>query len=269
MIQIANCKINIGLNIVEKREDGYHNLVSLFVPVPSLYDIVEVVKAPDGVLFSESGITIGGDVEDNLCCKAYEAFKRHFSIDGAAIHLHKNIPFGAGLGGGSSDAASVIKALNSIYEIGADDDKLAQIALEVGSDVPFFVYNTPMIATGRGEILTHYPINLSGKAITIVKADFSVSTKEAYAKISPKNPENRLDYILKGAIDSWRGSVINDFEAVIHPDKVNDIKDKLYSLGATYSAMSGSGSAIFALSDTPLTGLDEVFKDYFIHQSVL
>ncbi len=268
MILTANCKINIGLYITEKRDDGYHNLSSLFYPVKSLYDIIEI-KPSNTLTFSQSGIAIDGDIDDNLCVKAFNAFNRKHNISGAEIHLHKQIPFGAGLGGGSSDAATVIIGLNQIYGTNLDSKELADIALEVGSDVPFFIYNSPKIVSGRGEIFSSTDTNLTGWHITIVKPDYGVSTKGAYSKITPHHPTASLLEQLKCDIGSWQGCITNDFEAVIFNDRMKEIKELLYAKGAVFASMSGSGSAIYALSKEELVDIDTLFSNEYIHKGVL
>ncbi len=266
MIITANCKINIGLRITEKREDGYHNLSTLFYPVNSLFDIVEIVKS-DTLRFSDSGIAIDGATESNLCVKAFNAFNDKYGIKGAAIHLHKSIPFGAGLGGGSSDAAAVIRGLNTLYEVGASDSELCEIAILVGSDVPFFIHNKPMYGEGRGDILSPFDIDLSGWHITIIKPNYGVSTKEAYSKIKPCKENIPLTTLLKRDINEWSNLIVNDFETSVFNDEMHTIKNYLYSAGAIYVAMSGSGSAIFALSREKLHY--ELDNSHFIHQSQL
>lgn len=267
MILKSGCKINIGLYITERREDGFHNLESLFYPVNSLFDLVEVVKREDNeVCFSQSGIEVECESENNLCVKAYRAFASHYPLGGVNIHLHKSVPFGAGLGGGSANAAAVILLLNSIFEIGAEDDTLATIGLKVGSDVPFFIFNKPLIAEGRGEIFSSVDISLEGKYLTIVKPDFGVSTKEAYSRINPKTPDYPLLSSLKKDISEWKSYISNDFEAAVCNERMFEIKEQLYSLGASYVSLSGSGSAIYAISDS-LLNTNNLFEKEFVHQS--
>ncbi len=268
MITTANCKINIGLNILERRDDGYHNLSSLFYPVKSLYDIVEVIKS-DSLQLSTSGILVDGEDVDNLCVKAYHTFAKRYNISGAKIHLHKQIPLGAGLGGGSSDAAAVIKLLNNLYDVKATDGELAEVALLVGSDVPFFIYNKPMLVSGRGEKFSECDIDLSGLYINIIKPSYSISTAEAYSGIKPRYPQRALSELIKCNISDWRDNITNDFEESVFNEEMTEIKSKLYDLGATYVSMSGSGSAIFAISEGEITDIDKIFKEYYIHKSVI
>lgn len=265
MILKSICKINIGLNITARREDGYHLLQSLFYPVHSLYDLVEVVPSnTSGVEFSQSGLTVDCPLEDNLCVRAYGAFRNHYDVGGVGIHLHKMIPFGAGIGGGSGNAATVIRLLNILFNIHATDDELCTIAKKVGSDVPFFIHSKPLMVEGTGDIFTPTTIDLTGKHITIVKPYFSVSTREAYARITPNEPKIPLTEQLKG---DWR-LIKNDFEAVISNNRMRAIKQQLYELGADYVSMSGSGSAFYALSNNKLDLYDH-FKEEFTHQGIL
>lgn len=253
------------MNITARREDGYHLLQSLFYPVPSLYDLVEVIASDDrAVQFSQSGLMVECSPEENLCVKAYRAFHEQHNIDGVKIHLHKMIPFGAGIGGGSGNAATVLRILNTIFGIDATDEELCAIAKRVGSDVPFFIYNKPLMVEGTGDLFSPTTVDLTGKQITIVKPDFSVSTREAYSRITPTTPTIHLSEQLKG---NWH-AIKNDFEEVISNDRMRIIKQKLYELGADYVSMSGSGSAIYALSDNKLELFDN-FKDEFTHQGIL
>lgn len=267
MILKSGCKINIGLYITERRDDGFHNLESVFYPVNSVFDLVEVVKREDNeVHFSQSGIEVECEMESNLCVKAYRAFASRFSVSGVDIHLHKSVPFGAGLGGGSANAAAVILILDSLFELNADKKILAEIGLKVGSDVPFFIYNKPLMAEGRGEIFSDIDISLEGKYLTIIKPDFAVSTKEAYSRIKPKRPDYPLRESISKNIGEWREYIKNDFESAVCNDRMFEIKELLYSLGADYVSLSGSGSAIFAISGE-LLNTDNHFVKEFVHQS--
>lgn len=265
MILKSICKINIGLNIVARREDGYHLIESIFYPVSSLFDLVEVVVS-DGadVQFSQSGIVVDCPADDNLCVKAYRAFRDVYDVGSVRIHLHKMIPFGAGIGGGSANAATVIRLLNQIFSVGASAEELCVIAANVGSDVPFFIYNKPLMVRGTGNIFSHISLDLTGKHITIVKPDFGVSTKEAYSRITPSQPLLSIEEVVAS---DWRG-LSNDFEPVICNERMLQIKSELLNLGADYVSMSGSGSAIYALSDEVLD-ISGLFEGEFTHQGVL
>lgn len=267
MILKSGCKINIGLNIIGRREDGYHLLESLFYPVHSLTDLVEVVEYNGDILFSQSGITVDCPLDKNLCVKAYRAFTQRYEIGGAKIHLHKRVPFGAGIGGGSANAAAVIHLLNRIYEIGASDDELCLVAGKVGSDVPFFIHNKPLLVRGTGDIFSPTDIDLTGKYITIIKPDFGISTAKAYSMIKPQTPQISLSESLRR---DWKQCVVNAFEEPIFAlnPRMKEIKEKLYALGSLYVSMSGSGSAIYAISSQPLA-IENYFDHEFIHSGIL
>ena len=267
MIIKSGCKINIGLDITSRRDDGYHLLNSLFYPVHSLFDLVELVKSDSNdVIFSQSGIAVDCCSEKNLCVKAYRKFSERYNIGGVKIHLHKQIPFGAGIGGGSSNAAAIIKILNELFEIGASADDLSKIGEKVGCDVPFFIYDKPLMVSGTGNIFESSPVDLSGKYLTLVKPNFGISTVEAYSLITPNEPAVKLSERLKNPISEWKNFILNEFEKPIFAlnNRMINIKKTLYNLGASYVSMSGSGSSIYAISDKPLT-LGDYFDKEFIH----
>jgi len=257
MIVYPNAKINLGLSVIRKRSDGFHDIETLFVPVPQLRDILEIVKS-DTLQMLQYGISFDGDPMDNLCIKAYQLLKKDFGIPPVTICLHKNIPVGAGLGGGSSDAAHTLIVLNQLFDLNISQEQLCQYAAALGSDCAFFIYNRPMFATGRGEILTPAEINLNDYSIEVVTPDIFVSTKEAYAGVTPRenqpNGNNMpLLEILSHSVDFWRGNLVNDFEKSVfaaHPEIARE-KELLYKRGALYASMSGSGSALFGLFPIP------------------
>lgn len=254
MIYYSNCKINIGLNIVEKYSDGYHGLSTIFFPVKGLCDAIEIVEAENKSQFSSSGIDINCPDEMNLCMRAYNLLKTHYDIPFVKIHLHKNIPFGAGLGGGSANAACVLMALNSLFELNISKQQLIIFSSQLGSDVAFFIENRPMLGEGRGEILSDVDLSLNGYYLSILKPECSVPTSVAYSMITPKKPSFDLRNIAQKEVGEWRGIVVNDFEQPIflkYP-MLDEIKEALYSKGAEYVAMSGSGSAIFAISKSSI-----------------
>lgn len=261
----ANCKINLGLNVIRKREDGYHELETVMLPVKGLYDIVVVERAERGVVFSAQGIAIDCDPENNLCVRAARLMQGRYGVGGVAITLEKRVPFGAGLGGGSSDATAVIVAINDIYGLGLDKPTLASLAAELGSDTPFFVYDSAMLCTGRGEIMQEFDLDLSGLWLVVAKPQGGVSTAEAYRGVKPHVPAMTLVELLKRPITEWQGSVVNDFEPHIlaaHTD-ISDIKSALLDAGAIYASMSGSGSAVFGLfAEQPDVILSQ---DIFLH----
>lgn len=249
MIINANCKINLGLDVVRKREDGYHELETVMLPVVGLYDIVTVEPKASGVEFRGVGIEVDCPTENNLCVRAARLMQERYNVGGVSIVLDKRVPFGAGLGGGSSDATAVIVAINDIYNIGLDKVELSALAAELGSDTPFFVYNSPMLCTGRGEIMTPAKVDLSGLWLVVAKPREGVSTAEAYRGVKPALPTTLLTELLSRPIGEWQGSVKNDFEPHIlaaHPD-ILAIKNLMLDAGAVYASMSGSGSAVFGL----------------------
>lgn len=249
MIIQANCKINLGLDVVRKREDGYHELETVMLPVVGLYDIVEVEPIESGVEFRGVGIEVDCPMEKNLCVRAARLMQERYNVGGVRIVLDKRVPFGAGLGGGSSDATAVIVAINDIYNLGLNKAELSALAAELGSDTPFFVYNRPMLCTGRGEIMTLATVDLSGLWLMVAKPAEGVSTAEAYRGVKPAVPTTPLTELLKRPINEWQGSVKNDFEPHIlaaHPD-ILAIKNRMLDAGALYASMSGSGSAVFGL----------------------
>ncbi|MFI3262326.1 MAG: 4-(cytidine 5'-diphospho)-2-C-methyl-D-erythritol kinase [Rikenellaceae bacterium] len=255
MVFTAPCKVNLGLNITKKREDGYHEIYTVMMAVEKCCDLVEITYRDDNeVGFSSSGIEIDCAPEDNLCVKAYNEFKKHFDIKGVNIHLHKAVPFGAGLGSGSSDATAVLKGLNEMFECGASENQLKEMAATLGSDTVFFVNNKIKLCEGRGEILTDLELDLKGLHIILIKPNISISTKFAYSGIIPKKAEFDLVEILKTDVSEWKDKLINDFENHTfnsYPELKN-IKKSLYDLGADYVSMSGSGSTIYALSKSSL-----------------
>lgn len=271
MILYSNCKINIGLSVLNRREDGFHNIETIFFPVKGLCDALEVKKRNDDRLeFSSSGNIINCPIENNSCVKAYNLMKKYFDISGISIHLHKNIPFEAGLGGGSANAAYMIKAINSEFLLNLSDSQMIEIASEQGSDTAFFIKNIPMLGEGKGEILSEIDISLKGLYLTIIKPNIGVSTSEAYSLLKLKKHENSISKIAKMPIDKWNKYLINDFEEAIFKKYpiLSDIKESLYKKGAIYVSMSGSGSAIFSLSSNKLE-LDDINESSFIYSEIL
>ncbi|HPE77000.1 MAG TPA: 4-(cytidine 5'-diphospho)-2-C-methyl-D-erythritol kinase [Draconibacterium sp.] len=247
MIVFPNAKINIGLNVVSKREDGFHNLETIFYPV-KLSDALEFAEA-DETCLTNSGIQIESDQKDNLIIKAYGLLKANFNLPNLKFHLHKIIPFGAGLGGGSSDAAFTLKMLNEYFSLGLTTEELENYAGQIGADCPFFIRNKPTFATGIGNKFHNIELNLSDYEIIILKPNISVSTPEAYKNVIPRNPKYRLTEIVKTPIDNWKNLIVNDFEKSIYSKypQIAELKQLLYSLGASYASMSGSGSAVFGI----------------------
>jgi 4-diphosphocytidyl-2-C-methyl-D-erythritol kinase len=252
MISFPHCKINLGLNVVSKRLDGFHNIETCFYPVPHT-DIVEIIPAAE-FSFSQSGITVPGNQEDNLCVIAYRLLKKDFSIGEVKIHLHKIIPIGAGLGGGSSDAAFTLRLLNAIFELKISSGQLKNYASQLGSDCSFFLEDGPLIGRGRGEILSPTSVSLKGLHLVLIKPSIHVSTADAYAGIIPFPGQFPLEETLHGPIAQWTGMLKNDFEKSIFEKYplIGQLKEKMYSLGAAYAAMSGSGSSVFGIFEHPV-----------------
>ena len=267
MIAFPNAKINIGLNVVSKRSDGYHNLESVFYPV-KLSDILEIVPS-ERFEFTSSGIEIGGSVENNLVVKAYRLIERDFGIPPVKIHLHKIIPFGAGLGGGSSDAAFTLKMLKKQFNLDLSKSKLKKYAASLGADCSFFIDNNPAFASGIGDDLEQISLDLSDYNIVLVKPKFSVSTAEAYRNINPQKSTFDLKEIIGLPVEKWKNTVKNDFEESVFPlyPEIKKLKEKLYELGAEYASMSGSGSAVYGIfRHLPMNLDNSLPKGIFIYR---
>lgn len=264
MIGFPNAKINIGLNITQKRPDGFHNLETVFFPV-GWCDALEFVVAPELHFFS-SGIPIDGDPESNLVMKAYRLLQKEFSLPPLKIHLHKEIPFGAGLGGGSSDAAFMLSMLNRQFGLNLSTEKLEWYAAQLGSDCAFFIRNTPAFALGRGEILEPVRPALNGWVILIVKPTVEVSTVKAFQWVVPQIPSQSLKTLLELPVQQWKGQVVNQFESSVfqHYPEIGYLKERLYEMGAVYASMSGSGSCVFGLFRQQLHGYENLFPVSFL-----
>lgn len=267
MILFPNAKINLGLNILRKREDGYHELETVFYPI-GLKDGLEFIENKGNlVIFSSSGLSLNIDPEENIVVKAYRLLAADFPLPGLDIHLHKVIPFGAGLGGGSSDAAFLLKGLNDYFELGLFVSQLKKYALKLGADCSFFLENKPAFACGIGEQLQTINFSLKGYYLVLVKPPFGVGTKAAYAAIKPDIPKHSLPELIKQSPDQWQTRIVNDFEASVFPlfPAIAQIKTKLLELGAVYAAMSGSGSSVYGLFKTePQLSVTDFPADSFI-----
>lgn len=271
MIFFPNAKVNLGLNIVRKRPDGYHDIETLFYPVKGLCDILEVITtdgSPNTIEFSQSGLGIGCNSDSNLCVKAYRLLANRFGMPHVKMHLHKMIPMGAGLGGGSADAAFALKAMNVFLKEPLSNDKLMVLALELGSDCPFFLLNTPAIGRGRGDQLAPIGIDLSGYWILLVNPGIHVSTREAYEGSNPKPWDNPIGSIVTLPVSDWPNMLVNDFETTVFPKYplIERVKEELYSMGAVYASMSGSGSTVFGIFKSQPT-IPNSFKGYYMHLS--
>ena len=244
----ANCKINIGLDVLRRRADGFHELSTVMAPVRELYDVVTVERS-EQMDFIQQGIVVDCPMEKNLCVKAARLMQQRYGVGNVTITLDKRVPFGAGLGGGSSDATAVIVAMNDIFNLNLSEEELIDAAAALGSDTAFFVRNTPQICTGRGEVMTPISLPLDGLWLVVVKPEEGVSTAEAYGGVKPAVPAISLEESLQLPVEQWQGRVKNDFEPHIfeaHP-AIASLKQMLLSAGAVYASMSGSGSALFGL----------------------
>jgi 4-diphosphocytidyl-2-C-methyl-D-erythritol kinase len=247
MIAFPVCKINLGLSIISKREDGFHNLETCFYPVPWC-DILEVIPS-DQTSFSTSGIAIPGDEKSNLCLRAYQLLKHDFRLPEVKIHLHKIIPMGAGLGGGSSDGAKTLQLLNDIFQLNLSVDQLLKYASQLGSDCSFFLFDRPMMGSGKGEVLSETFVSLKDYFLVLVKPPVHVSTHQAYASVIPQVPAIPLVDVLRLPIAQWKTHLKNDFEDSVFKAQpvIREIKEQLYRQGAIYASMSGSGSSVFGI----------------------
>ena len=273
MICFPNAKINLGLYVTEKRDDGYHNIETLFLPVP-LQDVLEI--KPLDFYDAEyelqlAGTPVEGKPDDNLVVRVFLSLKHEFDLPPQTIHLYKRIPTGAGLGGGSSDAAFMMKLLNEQFKLGLSTKDMADRLSDFGADCSFFIRNKSALARGIGDQLSIYPIDLSNYHILIVKPPLSVSTREAYAGIEPSQPKYDLRTALSQPVEAWRECISNDFERHVfrlYP-QIAAIKETLYDMHAIYASMSGSGSAVYGLFHHPFEEAAEIFKDCFVFQSRL
>ena len=255
MIVFPNSKINLGLRILHKRPDGYHDLETVFFPIP-LTDVLEINRDDEQpvtpkVPFSKSGFVIEGDPSDNLCIKAYRMLRKDFPHQVGAIrmHLHKAIPSGAGLGGGSADAAFTLRLLNDEFQLGLTESQLLSYALSLGSDCPFFLVNKPCYATGRGEVLEPIALDLSAYRILLVNPGIHINTGRAFLHIRPSVPDISVREVVSKPIERWKDELYNDFEKWVFSQhrEIVDVKDQLYVAGAVFAAMSGSGSSVFGI----------------------
>ncbi len=274
MVIYPNAKINIGLNIIAKRPDGFHEIESLMYPIP-LRDEISVAKAEAGgekFSFAQTGIRIDGDVKDNLVYKAYALLDKDFSLPPVRVEMQKIIPFGGGLGGGSADCSFTLLALSQLCDLGLSESALEVYAGRLGSDCPFFVQNKPAIARGRGELLHPFPINLQGKFIVLVVPPVHVSTPVAYSRVKPQKPSFHLEEQLAKPMETWKETLKNDFEASVYAyyPQIADVKERLYQAGAVYASLSGSGASTYGLFDAPPVGVENLFADdHFVWSSWL
>ncbi|MFC3562471.1 4-(cytidine 5'-diphospho)-2-C-methyl-D-erythritol kinase [Pedobacter jamesrossensis] len=267
MLSFPNAKINLGLNITEKRADGYHNLETVFYPI-NIKDTVEIIDAEE-TSCKIYGIDIPGDANDNLCLKAYQLIKADFEIPAQQINLLKNIPVGAGLGGGSADCAFVIKLINEKFGLGLSVGQMESYARKLGADCAFFIENKPVYAFNKGDEFEKCEVDLSAWFKVLVKPPVHVSTADAYALVKPQKPLQSLKEIIHLSPTTWKNKVINDFEQSVFAKypQIHQIKTSLYDAGATFALMSGSGSSVFAIFNEPVK-LPELEKDNLVYYNI-
>jgi len=269
MIIFPNCKINLGLHILRKRDDGFHDLETIFYPIP-LRDGLEIIQHPNPVTdieYSSSGLSVEGNTSDNICVKAYRLLKQDFpDLPAVKMHLHKVIPMGAGLGGGSADGAFTLLLLNRKFNLGLQEQELINYALQLGSDCPFFIKNRPCFATGRGEHLEEIPLDLSAYKFVLVNPVIHINTGWAFSQLVPNSTQRSLKDIIKTPVGNWKDELKNDFEKPIllkHPE-IGHCIDTLYKAGAIYAAMTGSGSTVYGLFPADSTPHFSFPAHYFV-----
>ena len=272
MVVFPNCKINLGLHILNKREDGFHDIETIFFPVP-IEDALEVIvnnNAQQQITYSSSGIEVKGDIANNLCVKAYHLLKRDFpQLPNVRLHLHKAIPMGAGLGGGSADGTFTLTLLNNKFHLNLTEEQLIAYALQLGSDCPFFIYNKPCFATGRGERLKAIELNLSGYFLVIINPGIHINTGWAFKQITPHKHAVSLLSVIGEPVEMWKEGLTNDFEEPVfaqHPE-IESIKNLLYQNNAVYAGMTGTGSTVFGIfreSPAPIA-----VRENYLHKTIL
>lgn len=272
MIYFSPAKINLGLQIIERREDGFHNLRSLMYPIP-LCDIIEISQLPGQdtpLQFTQSGISTESTSENNLCIRAWDLMRSEIKLPPVTMHLHKQIPVGAGLGGGSSNASTVLKALNELVDEKVSDEQLAVFAARLGSDCPFFLQEKPMMMEGRGEILSGVTLSLRNFYLLVLFPEVHISTAEAYGKVTPALPEQQLGQVIEVPFNQWKDSLKNDFEPSLFEQYplLYELKHGLYEAGAVYASISGSGSSLYGIFEK-CPALPGEIREFVIWQGVL
>jgi len=267
MIYFSPAKINLGLRVLERRKDGYHNLQSVMYPT-GLCDIIEIHQPDDEkipVRFTQSGISFDSAPELNLCMKAWKLMAADRELPPVAIHLHKQIPVGAGLGGGSSNASTILRGLNLLSPSPASARRLEELASELGSDCPFFLQDVPMMMEGRGELLSPVSVSLKNKYLVLLFPEIHISTAEAYGAVTPGIPDSDLQQVINAPSKLWKDRLVNDFEesAFIRHPLLKKLKSKLYNAGARYASMSGSGSALYGIFESA-PALPEDIRKYVV-----
>jgi 4-diphosphocytidyl-2-C-methyl-D-erythritol kinase len=268
VILFPNCKINLGLQLLRKREDGFHDLETIFYPLP-LVDALEIVQASETgeeVILTLSGLPIEVNPHENICINAYRLLKKDFDLPPIKIHLHKHIPIGAGLGGGSADGAFTLILINKKFNLNLSHEQLIAHALQLGSDCPFFIKNKVCYATRRGEVLQEVQLDLSPYKIALVNPGILINTGWAFSQIQPKGNRTPVLEIIQQSIEKWKDNLINDFEPAVFKQYplIKEIKDKLYSQGAVYASMSGSGSSVYGIFQKNISPVLDLPKNFFI-----
>ncbi|MGD9992461.1 MAG: 4-(cytidine 5'-diphospho)-2-C-methyl-D-erythritol kinase [Salinivirgaceae bacterium] len=275
MIVYPNAKINLGLSIVNKRPDGFHSIETVMYPIP-LFDKITLSKnensaGTEKLVFTASGLAIDGVAKNNLIVKAFNLLDADFDLAPTQIHLEKNIPFGAGLGGGSADCAFTITAIDQLYGLKLTNKQMENYAAQLGSDCPFFIKNQPALAKGRGELLSEIPLDLKGQFLALVIPPVGINTKQAYSLVTPKTPETPVEETIKQPVERWRNNLVNDFEFSVYKQlpEIEQVKTTLYKLGAVYASLSGSGSASFGIFNKDLNFKEHFPENYFVWTSQL
>ncbi len=274
VIAFPNCKINLGLHVVARRSDGYHDLDTVFIPIDikDAIEIIRVDRTDDSPQYSSSGAPVDSDPAHNLCIKAYHLLKKDYpDLPPVKLHLHKTIPAGAGLGGGSSDGAFTLILLNTKFNLGLSTDQLISYALQLGSDCPFFIYNRPCFAAGRGELLEPVSIDLSAYKYLVVNPGIHISTAHSFSGLSPASPSVSMKEAIQEPVHRWKELIKNDFEpqAFTNFPQIKQIKDELYELGAIYASMSGSGSTVYGIFEKEKKVAASFPQHYFVRESNL
>lgn len=269
MLSFPNCKINLGLHILGKRADGFHNLETVFCPI-AFTDALEMIPAKGNtteITFTATGLQVDGDAANNLCVQAYHLLKKDFpGLPPVKIHLHKVLPMGAGLGGGSADASFMLKMLNDQFQLKLSTEQLSSYSLQLGSDCPFFIMNKPCFATGRGEVLEQIAVDLAAYKILLINPGIHINTGWAFSQLTPALPAKSVKEIVQQPIETWKAELKNDFEIPVfnaYP-AVQAIKATLYEQGALYAAMSGSGSTVFGIFNRQSNYSYPAQENYFI-----
>ncbi|MDO7853227.1 4-(cytidine 5'-diphospho)-2-C-methyl-D-erythritol kinase [Hymenobacter convexus] len=273
MLVFPNAKLNLGLYVTQRRPDGFHNLESVFIPLPWT-DALEILPVAPGqpTSITLTGRPIPGDPATNLCVRAYELLQADFpQLPPAQLYLHKIVPIGAGLGGGSADAAFALKATNDLFSLNLSAEALEKYARRLGSDCAFFIRNKPVLAVEKGDVFEEINLNLAGTACVVVYPNLHIGTAEAYSRIVPQQPQFPLREAIAQSMNTWRGTVSNDFETALTPAHpvLAEIKQQLYEAGATYASLSGSGSAVYGLWETGEPAALSWPAEYTVWQGVL